>query len=389
MLKIKEIIKLIIVFGVLITPLLNSGEVIALLTKDLKSQQVLYTSIYVKILKDLIMLLYIFSLVLLIRKLNLINIIITFGLFIIVMLSIFYTALENDIYIIYGLRWLYPLFILIVGLKCFQDDFLGKEFERSLLFVFFFHLIVQIYQFFSGISWFGVLGEYSARNPGIFLLPNTAAFFTSTILYYYLFLAKKSIRFKITLILFSMLSVILAGSGTGIIVNFFILILYLSNKFIITMSIFALPIATFIFLKILQLVEFLRGEGYVTISGGTRLQIFLDTLKDAQLFSDKFGYFTNVSNLMGIQDTMIADSTYTSLVGNLGLIPFVLIIFLLMFLFFNAYLKADEVKLAFLSLVGLFSATTIILEAYPMNFLLFLFASKIWKSKEVPREHRV
>lgn len=392
---IDKAIKELIILGILITPLLNFGEVIALIKGTLESQTYLYTPIYIKVLKDIVMifLLILMFLKVLFNKVNLIYYNLIFFIILFLLSNIFFTILSsNDNYILFGLRWFYPFFLIIMGLKTFEKDYLSKRFENSLLIVFIIHFSFQIYELFFASSWFGettfeVLSTLTLklRNPGIFLLPNTGAFFSIIVFFWFLFYYNRNNTFKKIIILLSITSILLTNSGTGVVaLTMIILIFLLPKKFLAFIPFILIPLTNFLLIYVSKF----RGEDYVSVSGGTRLEIFRNTLNESGLLSSNFGYYTNVSNLLSNSGS-IMDSTFSSLLGNLGIIGFAIIIFVLFFLLLIAYINLDKVKLSFLVLFLSFSATTIIFEAYPMNLLLSLLVCKLYTKKGSTHEHRL
>ena len=177
-----SVIKITLIIALLISPLLNIGEIYTLLIGTLKGQTILHTPIYIKSMKDILMifLILLFAVKFFFKKINISYVILVLLFILIVIINITSSVLiyGNDNFIIYGLRWIYPLLIFVLGIKLFNERFLGKSFERAFILVFLVHIYLQIYQFFSGIGWFGVIGDYSARNPGMFLIPNSGAFFS-------------------------------------------------------------------------------------------------------------------------------------------------------------------------------------------------------------------
>jgi len=370
------LIRLIIILALLITTILNIGEISALISGTLKDQSELYTPIYIKATKDIIMCFLIFLLAVryLSKNISISYIILVLFFLLIIYINIMSSILYgNDGFIIYGLRWIYPLLIFILGIKVFQINWLSKSFEKAFILVFLFHFSLQIYQFFSGITWFGLLGNYSSRNPGIFLLPNTGAFFSNIVLYWFMYHSQLTSFVKNFMVFLAVISIVLTSSGTGISVLAFLVILYLSSRKAVAL----LPIFILILPFMLKFVSTTRGDDYVEVSGGGRLGIFLETFGKTNIFAENFGYFTNVSVLVG-GGNAIMDSTYASVLGNLGILAFLLTVLLLFYLIFISFLKMDKVKLGFLVIIVLFAATTIIFEAYPMNLLLPLLACKIY-----------
>lgn len=369
--------KYLIIIGILITPFLNLGEVLALIKGDIESQSVLYTPIYIKVLKDIVMILIISALIIK----HLMGSTIKFHLILLMTILLIVINIKNSVlfgsseYVIYGLRWVYPLFIFLLLFNKFDDFYLDKKFTFSLFLIFVIHFIFQIYQLFYAIPWFGSIGSLNLRNPGLFLIPNTGAFFSTIVLYWLLFYLNinKLSKFFMAVIIF--LSVTLTLSGTGIAVASFIVLVYLIPK----RSLFLfLLVAPLVLIAVLEILDKLRG-GYIEVSGGTRIMILKDILQTLPVLSDKFGYYTNTASLLG--DGLIVDSTYASIAGNLGLFVFAIVVIFSFYLFIDALIKGDKKKLAFMTIIISFSTTTIILEAYPMNLLLSLIGCKVYSLK--------
>ncbi len=385
----KVAIRTLIFLGILITPFLNLYEILGFLSGTLVSQTEVLTHYYLKITKDFVMI----SIVILLfinhfnKKISVSYLGILSFFLTVILASVTNTIMNlNQDYLVYGLRLIYPAFILLFGINFFEEDIFDRRNSIILIIIFLIHLLSQSIQLFSGATWFGLIGAYSARNPGIFLIPNTGAFFSITCLFYFLYFDKyyryKNYFLILILVILSSVSVILTGSGTGIIAFLFLLIIkFLPNRLLFS----AFPISTFILVIVRPLLDFIRGDDYVEISGGTRVEIFSNLLenilKRTDLFSSSFGYFTNTAYLMGESD-YIMDSTFAALLGNLGLLPFMIFSGMMIFLIFRSAMNHDRRKLSFLILVLLFSLTTIIFEAYPMNMLLAIMGSILYKKKK-------
>lgn len=200
------IVKYLIIIGILITPFLNLGEILALIKGDIESQSILYTPIYIKVLKDIVMILIISTLV--IKHLMGTTIkfyIILLMTILLILINIKYSVLfGSSEHIICGLRWIYPLFIFLLLFNKFNDFYLDKKFNFSLFLIFVIHFIFQLYELFYASSWFGAIGSLNLRNPGLFLLPNTGAFFSTIVLYWLLFYLNinKLLKFFMAIVIF-------------------------------------------------------------------------------------------------------------------------------------------------------------------------------------------
>jgi len=130
-----------------------------------------------------------------------------------------------------------------------------------------------------------------------------------------------------------------------------------------------LPISIVFFFLFLEFLS-ARDENYVEQSGGTRLEIFEESFLESHLFSTDFGLGTNSAVLLGKGEIM--DSTYASLVVNLGYWGFFSVLILITLGYAYALIKSNRSFFVFLVLFTLFGMTTIIYEVYPANLLMAL-----------------
>lgn len=357
-----------ILLGLIIVPFISLGELIALFAGRLSSQSSNLTGIF-KFSKDLIFV----SLILiglvdyLIRdRLNR-KILIYLGLVILLVVpSILFSFGNEIIYLAAGLRWLIPLLLPIFIYRILDEKFL-KKFFLYVYYLLILHLFIQILQLFFAGSWYGVSSYgLNLRNPGLFLIPNTGAFFTISALYVCLYLADFSIQRKRLVIIISMLSVFLTLSGTGLIVFITILGFYFFNRSQLKWYILIFPFGLmFIYLFVMFLNT--RDANYISESGGTRLTIFVENFMESSLISTDFGYGTNSAVLLGKGEIM--DSTFASLVVNLGYFGFFMILALIFIAILYAGITKDKMLFVFLIVFTLFSFTTIISEVYPVNLI--------------------
>jgi hypothetical protein len=145
-----------------------------------------------------------------------------------------------------------------------------------------------------------------------------------------------------------------------------------------------IPIGVFFFFLFLEFLN-ARDENYVEQSGGTRLEIFEDSFLNSHLFSTDFGLGTNSAVLLGKGEIM--DSTFASLVVNLGYWGFFSVLILLTLGYTYALINSNRSFFVFLLIFTLFGMTTIIYEVYPANLLMALllvfFIHSGSKEKEV------
>lgn len=304
-------------------------------------------------------------------------------LFVLLMLFSFaISAALNDFTIAaIGLRWATPfvLFLLMrdVGARINPDKGVIWLFSGMLICI-----LAQIYQLFYMPPIFGeIFGRWPARTPGIFLAPNSTAFFACSCSACISVFARHRYRTRLAAACLSLLICLLAQSGTGILTATVLLIWLASGRYSSLSLIAAAAIAVFVFLN-LDVIT--MREDYVAISGGNRLDVFIDTLGVAMTSIGNFGIYTNAGALQqnDFAINFAVDSLWASWFGNFGM--FAPIQLVIVAAFFVQIKKEIDWRVAFpcVLVFFLFSMTTIIFEAYPMNLLLGI---GIWSAKNSPR----
>ena len=364
---------------VLLTLFAQIGEVYHLLTNRLESQTRIYTPLFLKLSKDFgILVLTLVVTVQIFKRKSIYTLqAILCVLLILVSISIFISGVNQSlVYTFAGLRWLAPLVLAILMIGEFNRDDL-TELSSSITFVFLCSFIVQIAQVFLSGQWYGSNDfGLSRRNPGLFLIPNSSAFYSCCTLFFHLFFNSKCLLRKVVLILLP-ISIALTSSGTGIAVYSFLIFLYFLGKrrsdfvsmfFLLGFTVTTLSLAIF-------LLPFITGRPHIVSTSGwdriSRLFLYFDL----SFFSTKFGTCCNSSilaeKILGKPGKgRIVDSMITSILANFGWIG--LLLFVLMFLCWLARilgLKKNLEVLSFTFLFFLFSLTTIVTEAYPMNVI--------------------
>ncbi|WOQ87753.1 hypothetical protein R4536_06615 [Vibrio cholerae] len=292
-----------------------------------------------------------------------------------VFISAAYTYFTTrEIYFVAGFRWILPVFIII---------FLGvidlKKFEKIavyiILYIFIANIVTQIYQLAFMPHWFGTT-EFglSSRVMGIFMAPNTSAFFTCIALAFLVykkeFISRKAIIF---LILFGMISIFLTRSGTGLItlVTLFV-ILIVPIRYIIFSALVLIIILPII---LLNLDILLNRENYVALSGIGRFNIMIYKFKHVGFLSGEFGYNTNTANLLFsmLDPTKVyeaSDSIIASIQGNLGYLGFAMYLSVVIYFTYTALIDKNSSKLSIIAVFVIFGMTTVTFEAFPMIYLL-------------------
>jgi hypothetical protein len=372
--KIISILKVNIIVILLSVIFMNYGEVLHLFSHSNVNLTVLETSIFVKVLKDILFL----SLFFLLITWSLVRAKVTFSkkgswvlLFIFFAILSFFLTLVGTIdhlVVVAGLRWLFPVFFayLMIGLV---DDEMQNLIYKWLLVVFFVGFLLQVLEVFYLKDFFGhnFLG-LNLRNPGFYIVPNTMAFFTSVVMYYTISFSNS--KYKVVLIPLQLLSIYLTASGTGFIIAATMLLIYLIYKF--NNRKILLPGVVALLLLFVFNLQFLIGRDDIFVSAELRLEMLLRSITlDNILFSTNFGQSTNTAIMLFsnkyISNTglITADSVVSSIIANTGVVALLICLF--------GLLKMSSLSKSFLIFIvvfGLFSLTTITFEAYPISLLL-------------------
>ena len=394
-----KLILLTIKILLVITPLYSFAEVMAFINGSLTSQSEALTPVYIKIIKDLgFIFIMLFSSISILQRKRISKVFIyciPIGFLTIVSFLVSYS--QSPILAVAGLRWILPIFLLFFLVNEIEDKTM-EDINSILSFLLVISFSLQIYQLFYASGWFGV-NQFglAARTPGIFLIPNTCAFFDCLCVFFNFFFNKKP---NFWLLLIACISIFLTASGTGIIVLFFLLLIMFATK-IFTKSRVKLVIALvtplisfilFIFFSVILEITTGRGSDYAEISGGIRWEIFVDALNRASLLSSEFGVGTNsgillIANQGDFNSSMIVDSMYTAIVVNTGLLgTFIFLIFILGWItFVFRYKQVDAICFTLIYLV--FSSTINMTESFPINLLYAVvtayYASSQTKIKQV------
>jgi hypothetical protein len=276
----------------------------------------------------------------------------------------------NDVVIAaIGLRWAMPffLFLLMRDVGARMNPTRGVFWLSCGLLV---CVLAQVYQLFYMPPIYGVIfGGWPARTPGIFLAPNSTAFFACSCAACISVFARHQNRTRIVAACLAFIICLLAQSGAGIVTATVLLIWLASGRYSSLFLFVAAMLGVFVFLNLDAIT---MRENYVAISGGHRLDVFVDTLSVAMTSVSNFGVYTNAGAL---QKSVFAvnfavDSLWASWFGNFGLLALVQLSIVAAFFF--QIRKAINWRAAFpcVLVFFLFSFTTIVFEAYPMNLLL-------------------
>lgn len=358
-----------ILLGFIIVPFISIGELLALFSGQLLSQTSNLTGVF-KFSKDLIFIILILIGVFdyLLRNEISRKAFAFMSLVIVITVPPLLIGFGNELLLMAaGLRWIIPVLLPVFIFKALNKELI----ERISIYIFYLlitHLIVQIFQMFFAGAWYGTSAfGLNLRNPGLFLIPNTGAFFTISCLYYSLFIAEFSVRKKTFITIISGASVFLTLSGTGLVVLFFVVFFYVAKIQMIKWLFFLIPVGM-VFLYFSVTFISARDENYVQESGGTRLSIFFESFMESNLVSTEFGAGTNTAVLLGKGEIM--DSTFASLIVNLGYFGFFSVLALVVISFCYAVISKNRALFVFISIFSLFGFTTIIFEVYPANLIM-------------------
>lgn len=378
-----------VVLGIFaLTPIFTIQESLALIFGGLSSQIEIMTPLYIKLIKDLSFIVLIFlSTVYIFYSKKILKINLFIILYTVLLLLIAYLFKDDLNIYLAGVRWIMPLILVFLLTPFITKDIIEKIFYVG-FYLFCLHFLLQIFQLFFAVHWFGVNRfGLSARNPGVFSMPNTSAFFTIMILFLSMFYAK-NLKLKNIIFTLAPISIFLTASGTGVTVYIAIVCLYLMRKKFFVL----LPLFVIILFFIIPLtLEDLTGRlDVIEASFATRWIIFIELLKNSNFFSTSFGYATNTGILLSSfnkvdYNAFIADSTYTSILSNLGLITFIFVIFFIIISAFLTWLNKDKELLIFITIFTLYSATIIVFEAYPMNLLFAVLAAYYLRNYKIEK----
>ncbi|MCY9844238.1 hypothetical protein [Vibrio caribbeanicus] len=285
--------------------------------------------------------------------------------------------LHADFYVLSGLRWVFPLYILIFlsAVNLFKERKNLEIIVYTLVFINFFSQIMQLalMPHWFGTSDFGI----SKRVMGIFMAPNTTAFFLCASISIIMYSKNFSFREKLLSFFIVMISIYFTKSGAGYVVLLIVTTLKLLDKKHLLPGV--ITICTLAIFLLYHLDSILGRENYLLLSGGDRLKLVLDIYDKIGVYSDEFGQYTNTANLMmsifqPYLPLQATDSTFASVQGNLGYLGSFLYFSFILYVFIYCVIKKNKSAFSLLFVFFLFGFTTIIFEVYPVIYLaMFLY----------------
>lgn len=302
------------------------------------------------------------------------------ALFVVVVCMAAMSALVNGpMMAAFGLRWILPMFIfMLMGSWARTID------TRWATIVLFSGMLIclaaQFYQMLFMPSVFGELPfGIPARTPGIFIAPNSTALFACSAAACIMVFNVSNRAVSVSAASLALLIGFACQSGVGIIVAMVLLLRLTMYR----LSYWVWVFAGVLVIGVFPYLDSLTGRaGYVENSGGGRVDVLLKIVMEAGLGVTNFGIYTNSANLASQSPELMTavDSLLASWVGNFGVlaIPAALIVYW----FVKSRMPMADWNRAFPCLIvfALFSFTSIIFEAFPMNLLLCF---GIWNSVKV------
>lgn len=357
-----------------LTPLFSLFEVIALFEGTIKSQAEALTPPFIKVLRDIgwILAILLGTVRILLQKRFSPYLLLCMGL---VALSIYAAAtslLLSPYLAASGIRWVIPTILVFFLIDQIDEQFIRRAYVvmRVLLIL---QLAVQFGQFFFASDWYGknALG-FAARSPGFFLIPSTGAFFTILCFFLSQFYATSRTQ-KVIVGILCFVSTLLTASGTGYMVFAAVLLLiFVGQRYVRVALPVILVFGALSFPFLMQMTG--RGDNYAQISFGSRVDTFIDSVEHGTVLPGYFGLGTNTGVLLGSSldlplQARILDSTFTSILVNLGFLGFGIFLMLLI-LWIGCVMYLNKLELyAFTVIFVCFGAVTIVPECFPANLL--------------------
>lgn len=369
---------------VLLVPLNNSFELVAMMQRQLQRSSEVLTPLYIKAIKDLFLVLSVCLALLagiqrpsctriwLKRPFLLANVF----LVLVVAESIHSISYLPADVILMGVRGYWTILFLYVGALFHEID----EFKlyKALRFIFVLHLGMQAIQMVTDVG-YSVYAEH--RSPGLFVNPSTAAAF-ALVLYHF------GRRYRSRWVwIAALLSLAASNSSAGILTFLLYYLIEMPKRF--RHKLFMYPIYT---LLVLVFGAFVianlgavtgRGNGFY-LSLFSRIDIVRTALSDwnLYLFGGGMGIATSQALVSGFADAIIPDNTFVETLYNMGIFSsLVLLAFIL------SPLRRFEDKLLPFVFVA-FAMTNVIFEMNPIvQIVLILMGSRI--GKELQRASNV
>lgn len=313
------------------------------------------------------------------------NVSITFLLIFTVSLCLFALSIgkHNLITAALGLRWITPLLIFML-MKDWVRHFDGRAVIGWVYGGMLICAGLQIYQLFNMPPIYGTIFGLSARTPGIFLAPNTASFFGCTCAAFIITFSGGNFWHKVASASLAFFISSLAQSGTGVVVSAFLI---LHIFFARSQALLFIAAGLAMLWVIPNLDILLSRDGFTELSGGGRVDRFSEIVSESAFSLNNFGFYTNAANLADAmsQYRRAVDSLIASFIGNFGATTAFVLAAFIFFIMENFKGTKFSNVVPILSVFVVFSFSTIVFEAYPMNILIAL---SFWGAKNLSLDKR-
>ncbi len=356
------------------TPFIYSAEWLALLADTAISMSQGLTDLALKLTKEffilsaIIVALFIPRRHLLIRNLQAPLI---FG--ILTLITVGFSTAKSPLLFISGIRWALPFIICVsfIGI-CGTREI--KILRNTYCVVFIFSFFIQLLQLASKNPTFGLnAAGFSERSAGIFTAPINAGLLAITVALLNWIVPWRWQVLNYILAALAIISVILTRSGTALISASILMILQIAANFRLN-ALLAIALSAVGGIGILTSLPLLTArESILSNSGTTRLDILSKTIEASPWFYGNFGNYTNTAILLSSssnplnRDGVVADSMISSAIGNLGLVPGLIVFSLLLLLIMVAGTRSNYRVMGTATVLTLFSMSLNLSESFPAN----------------------
>jgi hypothetical protein len=144
-------------------------------------------------------------------------------------------------------------------------------------------------------------------------------------------------------------------------------------------SVFVIPFILPVFAGLIIIVSG-RGDIFED-SFMPRVQIFIDLFSEIPLFSNRFGSGTSsaylASNFSGENlDAISTESTFATIIANLGVLPFFIFMFFYLIWLFIVFLNNRRELWFFTIIFSFFGLTTQFMEVFPQSIIFAILMAK-------------
>lgn len=305
-----------------------------------------------------------------------------FGMLVVLIIGMLFAVslVQNGAFVaLIGVRWALP-FLLFFVLRHWASELDTRVAARWVMAGLVLAVGAQFAQLALMPPVYGeVLPGIPARTPGIFLLPNSAAFFGCASAACILSFPGSTPAQRGWAVLLSIVTSALAQSGTGVIVSMVLALRWVTAGQPLTFWCLALVAVVAVFPNLEQIMG--RETDYLAESGGGRIQVLLGIARDAMTAVDNFGSYTNAANLQADNPAgeVAVDSLVAAWIGNFGLAALPVLFLVALFAAYRMDRIDWERAAPCLLVLALFSFTTVVFEAFPMNLYLLL---GIWGARK-------